>query len=275
MHASDKSWKWHWMPLTVFLIGMFSIIMFIGFDQLRVEIAERRQAEETLKESEGQIRHLSAQLLRAQEIERKRISMELHDGLGQALNVMKLRIRVVEKGLADEQAAVRDDCESLQEYLNDVIEDVRRISQDLSPAILEDLGLSSALSWLVSNFRRSSAMKATLDIAGIDGLFPDNHCITIYRVIQETLTNAGKHSRAENVTVVVRRHGDRVTFAVEDDGKGFDPTDCLKRDASRMGLGLVTMNERVRMMGGAFDLWSHEGEGTRITFSIPVGNGEG
>jgi signal transduction histidine kinase len=244
-------------------------------EQLRLEIAERLQAEETLKESDKQIWQISAQLLMAQEIERKRISMELHDGLGQALNVMKLRIRLVENGLDEEQVAAREDCENLLEYLNEVIEDVRRLSRDLSPAILEDLGLTSALRWLVSNFRKSNAMKATLDIAEIDGLFPENHCITIYRVVQEALTNVGKHSRAGNVSISIRRHDDKVTFSVEDDGKGFDTLEPAQRDVSERGVGLTTMNERVRMMGGVFELWSREGEGTRITFSIPIGNGGG
>ena len=239
----------------------------VANELLRFEITERLQAEETLKESGKQIRQLSAQLLRAQEIERKRISMELHDSLGQALNVMKLRIRLVEKGMDECQGAVREDCESLLEYLDEVIEDVRRLSLDLSPAILEDLGLTSALRWLASNFRKSHAMKMSLDLAEIDGFFPENHYITIYRVIQEALTNTGKHSEAGNVSISIRRLDDQVVFSVEDDGKGFDPQEPAQRDVSERGVGLMTMNERVRMMGG--------GEGTRITFSLPVENGGG
>ena len=242
-------------------------------ERLRFEITERLQAEETLKESDKQIRQLSAQLLMAQEIERKRISMELHDSLGQALNVMKLRIRLVEKGMDECQDAAREDCESLLEYLDDVIEDVRRLSLDLSPAILEDLGLASALQWLVSNFRKSHSLKATADIAEIDALFPENHRITIYRVIQEALTNVGKHAGASNVSISIRPQGEKVTFSVEDDGKGFDTMEPAQRAVSERGVGLTTMSERVRMMGGVFGLWSRAGEGTSITFSLPVENG--
>ncbi|MBC7961563.1 MAG: sensor histidine kinase [Steroidobacteraceae bacterium] len=242
-------------------------------ERLRFEITERLQVEETLRESDKQIRQLSAELLMAQEIERKRISMELHDSLGQALNVMKLRIRLIEKGMDESQEAARGDCESLLEYLDDVIEEVRRLSLDLSPAILEDLGLASALRWLVSNFRKSHSLKATADIAEIDALFPENHRITIYRVIQEALTNVGKHAGASNVSIGIRRHDDQVTFSVEDDGNGFDPQDISSRKASERGVGLTTMSERVRMVGGVFGLWSRAGEGTRITFSLPVVNG--
>jgi len=244
-------------------------------ERLRFEIKERLQAEEELKESGKQIRQLSAQLLMAQEIERKRISMELHDSLGQALNVMKLRIRMLENGLDGGEATACDECESLLEYLDEVIEDVRRISRDMSPAIIEDLGLASALRWLVSNFRKSNAIKATADIAEIDALFPENHRITIYRVIQEALTNVGKHSGAGNVSISIRRLDDKVVFSVEDDGKGFDPQEPAQRDVSKKGVGLTTMNERVRMMGGLFALRSRKGEGTRITFTIPVENGGG
>jgi len=242
-------------------------------ERLRFEITERLQAEETLKESDKQIRQLSAQLLMAQEIERKRISMELHDSLGQALNVMKLRIRLVEKEMDESRGSARDNCENLLEYLDEVIEDVRRLSLDLSPAILEDLGLASALRWLVSNFRKSHSLKATADIAEIGTLFPENHRITIYRVIQEALTNVGKHAGASNVSISIRRLDDRVVFSVQDDGKGFDPQEPARRDVSERGVGLTTMNERVRMMGGVYELWSRKGEGTRITFSLPVENG--
>ena len=209
----------------------------------------------------------------AQEIERKRISMELHDSLGQALNVMKLRIRLVEKGMDESQGAAREDCESLLEYLDEVIEDVRRLSLDLSPAILEDLGLTSALRWLVSYSRQRREKTMTADIAEIDALFPENHRITIYRVIQEALTNVGKHAGASNVSISIRPQGEKVTFSVEDDGKGFDTMEPVQRAVSERGVGLTTMNERVRMMGGVYELWSRAGAGTRITFSLPVENG--
>ncbi|CAG1016387.1 sensor histidine kinase [Geobacter sp.] len=240
---------------------------------LRVEITERRQTEETLKETEQQIRLLSSRLITAQEMERKRISMELHDELGQALSVTKLRIRAIEKGLSEGQPEIREECEALLGYMDHVIEDVRRLSLALSPTILEDLGLTSALRWLVSSFAIIPATILTADIAEIDHLFPRSHWITIYRVIQEALTNIGKHAEAEHVSVVVRRHDDTVIFSVEDNGKGFDLKQASVKNAPEKGLGLATMTERVRMMDGVFDLWSQTGKGTRITFSIPVGKG--
>src|SRR6185369_13304240 len=112
-------------------------------------------------------------------------------------------------------------------------------------------------------------------LAEIDGLFPENHRITIYRVIQEAPTNVGKHAGASNVSIGIRLHDERVTFSVADDGKGFDTLEPARGDALERGVGLTTMSERVKMMGGKFELWSREGEGTRITFSLPIENGGG
>lgn len=242
--------------------------------QLRVEIAERQQAEETLRESEKLIRHLSVQLLNAQEIERKRISMGLHDELGQALYVIELRIRCIENKLGEEQLTQREECENLLDYLDTVIENVRRLSLELSPSIMEDLGLTAALRWLVGTLQRDQGMEVSLDIPELDHLFPGQHQqITIYRVLQEATSNIGKHSQARKVSIVVRQRGDKVSFSVHDDGRGFDPVETATKSAPEKGLGLVTMSERVTMMGGTFDLWSRQGQGTGITFILPVESG--
>jgi signal transduction histidine kinase len=241
-------------------------------ERVKVEMVERLQTCEALNKTERQIQHLSGKLLRAQEVERKRISMELHDELGQDLNVMKLQIRVVERGLNADQEAIREDCEKLLEYIDQVIEEVRRLSLDLSPTVLEDLGLTAALRWLISNLGKIPDMSITADVAEIDHLYSANNWITIYRIIQEALTNVAKHARAENVSVVIRPHDHRVVFSIEDDGEGFDPDQVMRKDAFEKGFGLTTLNERVGIMGGTLDLWSRKGEGTRITFNIPIEN---
>jgi signal transduction histidine kinase len=138
----------------------------------------------------------------------------------------------------------------------------------LSPTILEDLGLTSAIEWLVDNFARMQNLRSTRAIEKIDQLFPEDQWITIYRVVQEALTNIGRHAGASNTSVIVRRYDQEVVFTIEDDGKGFDPELVAMKDVPENGFGLSTMNERVRMMGGALDLRSRMGEGTRITFRI-------
>jgi signal transduction histidine kinase len=239
---------------------------------LTKEIAERKQAEETLKESEKRTEKLASWLINAQEIERRRIAMELHDELGQALNATKLHLRVIVNGLGGQPAA-QEEVEQLLRYMDTIIEDVRRLSLALSPSVLEDLGLTSAIQWLVSGFAKYPAANVITDIEEIDDYVPEKHQIAIYRVLQEVLTNIRKHAGARHVTIVVKRQDDSVRFAVEDDGAGFDPDRELMKASSERGFGLATMSERVRMAGGILDLRSEEGKGTRITFSIPIANG--
>jgi len=242
-------------------------------ERIRAEMGERLQTCETLKETELQVYTLSSRLLTAQEVERRRIAMELHDELGQALSVTKLRIRMIEKWLREDQRAIRKECEELRGYMDCVIEDVRRLSLDLSPTVLEDLGLTSALRWLTGNLALNPDTNLIVNIEEIDLLFPENHWITIYRVVQEALTNIEKHAQAGNVAIDIRRCDDKITFSIDDDGKGFDSQCASMNGASERGFGLTTMNERVRLIGGGMELWSREGNGTRIIFSIPIEKG--
>ena len=243
----------------------------VGFGR---DITEQKKGEMALQESEKQLRSLSSQLLTAQETERRRISRELHDELGQALTAMKLRLRLIEKGLEKDQITIRQDCEDLLGYIDQAIENTRRLSLDLSPSILEDLGLTAALQWLTNNFIRNNHITVKMDMIEIDQLFSRDAQTMIYRIIQETLTNIGKHAQANNVSIAIRNHNGGISFFVEDDGKGFNVIKTMMRNPSEKGLGLATMDERARILGGSFNLWSQEGKGTRVSLSIPLKNGE-
>jgi signal transduction histidine kinase len=242
-------------------------------ERLHAEIIEHRLAEDALREKEAYISSLSSRLLQAQEFERRRIAMELHDELGQALNVMKLQIRIVERGLAEAQGAAKEECEKLLDYIDRVIEDVRRLSLNLSPTVLEDLGLTSALHWLITGFAQKHAVQVTSEIEPIDPVFPAPFRIVVYRVIQEALTNIARHAGAGLVTVIIRRQGGEVAFLVEDDGVGFAVEQNVNHTTPGSSFGLATMQERVRMIGGHFELWSQKGKGTRITFTVPLETG--
>jgi PAS domain S-box-containing protein len=234
------------------------------------DITDRKQAEEALRESEKQLRHLSTQLLTIQEQERKRISEELHDELGQALAVIKLRINFIKKRLRKDQLVMKEDCQGTLQYIDQVIENVRRLSRDLSPSILEDLGFSAALRWMVSEYMKHHQMKVSTDIAEIDPLLSPKARIILYRIFQEVLNNIEKHAQATHVSLAIKKEGDEICFSVKDNGKGFDLSEVLTRNSAEKGLGLATLRERVRMLGGSLDLWSEEGKGTRISFSIPI-----
>jgi signal transduction histidine kinase len=242
--------------------------------QLRQEIVEHKKTEQSLRGSEGQLRHLSFALMAAQETERKRISRELHDELGGSLAALKIGLSQIEKSLREDQRTLRERCRASSEAIGLVIDNVSRLSRNLSPYLLEEFGLSTALKRLVSNFSNSfSDIKASFDISQIDHLLPQPDQIAVYRIIQESLTNAGKHSGAKNVSVSIRRQNGTIVIVVEDDGKGFAAQSASMHDPSEKGMGLVTMDERVRMLGGTSHLWSRQGKGTRVMFTIPTGNG--
>ncbi len=237
------------------------------------DITEVMKAEKALEESEKQLHHLSSQLLTAQETERRRISRELHDELGGALAVLKLRFNLIERNLHPDQTRLREECQQTLSYIDQVIENVHRLTKDLSPHVLEDLGLTAALQWLVGNFTKSYGINVTCNLIEVDHLFPGNGQIIVYRMVQEALNNIGKHSGAKHITVTTENHSGEISFWVEDDGKGFDVFKVFSKSPSEKGLGLATMNERARMLGGSFHLWSEEGKGTSIRFSLPIRKG--
>jgi len=237
------------------------------------DVTKEKRAQETLEESEKQLHHLSSQLLTAQETERRRLSRELHDELGGALAVLKLRFSLIEKNLHQDQTKIREECQHTLSYIDQLMENVQRLTRDLSPQILEDLGLTAALQWLTGNFTRSYGINVTCTLIELDPLFPGNAQIMVYRMIQEALNNIGKHSGAKHVTVAAENHHGVVSFSVEDDGKGFDVFKAAPKNPYERGLGLATMNERARMLGGSFSLWSEEGKGTSIRFRIPIQKG--
>ncbi|MHB8067324.1 MAG: PAS domain-containing protein [Desulfobaccales bacterium] len=235
------------------------------------DITERRTAEVLLQESEKNLRYLASQLLTAQEKERKRISRDLHDVLGQSLLCLKLQARAVGKEIETAPQQIKSGYDQMLSDLDDLIDTVRRLSRDISPQVLEDLGITSAFKNLFNKFKKHHGMKnCTLDIDEIDGLFSQEDQINIYRIFQEALTNIGKYARATQISGIVKRREDEVFFQVEDDGLGFDVDRVLTVNPAGRGMGLASMQERARMLGGRLHLWSEMGKGTRISFSIPL-----
>ena len=239
-----------------------------------MDISERKKVEEALRESEKMLRFLSTRLFEAQEQERSRLSKELHDQLGHDLVALKSRVRSMGKKLDQYQVLLKEDCDSTIGVIDQTIENVRRISRDLKPSILEDLGLFASLQCLVEDFARQHNIRVNLDMEDIDHLFPPQVQINLYRIFQEIFTNVSKHSSAENVSVTVKREGGYISFCVEDDGKGFELKKVKTRKFDEKGVGLTAMKERMHMLGGTFDVSSQPGEGTAIKFKAPLENKE-
>jgi PAS domain S-box-containing protein len=235
-----------------------------------LNISEIKSVEKALRESERKLRFLSSQLLTIHEQERRRLSRELHDELGQTLNVLKMQIKYIEKRLKGDQTNLRVDCEYCLDYIDEVIENVRRICKDLSPAILDDLGLSVALKYLCEEFQKNYQVECSCDLARIDHLFPLDSKILIYRIFQESLNNIAKYAQATRVHVAIRKEDKKLHFSIEDNGKGFDADQVLAAPSASKGMGLAAMDERIRMLGGSLEVWSQEGLGTKISFYLKI-----
>jgi PAS domain S-box-containing protein len=229
------------------------------------------RAEKALKESENKLRSLSCQLLDAQEHERKRLAVELHDELGHALLTLKLRLESLEDQLLPQQVSLKQEAGEIIRFLLETIDEVRRLYLDLSPGDLEDLGLTNALEALIEDFAAlQKSIRYTIHLENLDGLFELPVQTAIYRVVQEALTNIGKHAEPEEISLAIRKDTRLVSFTIADDGRGFDMSDVL---AAKKSLGLLAMEERVKILGGSFSLWSQKGQGTKVSFTIPLSEG--
>ena len=231
---------------------------------------KRRHTEAALKESEEKLRYLTAQIIHAQESERKRISIELHDDLGQILTVLKLQVREIDKSLPAGFRELRKYCANLGNNLDAVVEKMRLLSRDLSPSILISLGLPAALRHLTEEFSKYHDIKVSMKMGQIKNQFTAEQEINLYRIFQEALNNIVKHAQATQVEITIKKHAGWVTFRVDDNGIGFDRALPLAKDTSIRGLGLTAIEERVRMLGGNLEISSQAGQGTSITFVVPV-----
>jgi signal transduction histidine kinase len=229
-----------------------------------------KKREDALRESEQRLRSLSSQLMNAQEKERLRLSKELHDELGHSLALLKHNVRSIQTKLPADETSLHEECDDAIAYIGDVIENVRRLSRDLSPSILEDIGLSSALEWLIESVGREYSLEASFDIDEIDNLFSKEAQTNLYRISQEALTNIVRHAQAKEFSFLAKRNDSSVSLVIEDNGKGFDLNGVKNTRASKRGLGLDTMTERAHMLEGLFDIRTELGKGTTITITIPI-----
>ncbi|MEJ2672556.1 MAG: GAF domain-containing protein [Deltaproteobacteria bacterium] len=232
--------------------------------------ALRRQTEAALRESEARLRQLASQLLHAQESERRRLALELHDDLGQSLMVLKLQVSSIEKTVPMDQWATKEECAHCLAYLNGVIENVRRLARNLRPTLLEDLGLAAGLRALIEEFRKYYEVEVALEMDDIDGVFSQQGEINIYRIFQEIINNIGKHAQAKRISIAVTRCDDSLCFRVADDGVGFDLERVRARDAAQKGLGLSALEERVYMLSGKLKIQTQKRQGTEVTFTLPL-----
>jgi len=189
------------------------------------------------------------------------------------LTVLKLQLGSIKKKLPLDLATLRTDVENTLKYVDLIIENVRRLSHDLSPSILEDLGLDAALRLLIKEFVNHSNLQIFCDITPIDRLFSKENQIIIYRIFQESFTNIERHSQALRIWISIKQENGTVAFTIKDDGVGFDVKQSLSKCGNERALGMTALDERARMLGGLLRIDSEKGRGTQIVFNIPTDEG--
>ncbi len=229
--------------------------------------------ERRVEERTAELRRLSLQLLNAQEEERKRIALELHDGIGQNLSAIKYR---VENALEEmRQRKPGNEVKSLEPVVSvvqDAVEEVRRISMNLRPSILDDLGILATISWFCREIEETfSGIRIENRINIDENDVPDSLRIVIYRLLQEALNNMAKHSQANLVHLSLERTSEGIELSIKDNGVGFDIERLLSKDRAKRGLGLASMKERTKLSNGSFLIESQKDVGTTIQASWSLG----
>jgi signal transduction histidine kinase len=236
------------------------------------DINERKRTEKALRKSEKELRILSSQLLSAEETERKRIARELHDGIGQALSAIKFSVENTIEELRKE--AVNSNIEPLESIIpltQKTIEEVRRIVRDLRPSILDDLGILATIAWFCREFESIySTIRVEKEITVKEHEIPAMLKTVIYRIMQEAFNNAAKYSQADLVRFYLKKTGDKMELAINDNGQGFDIEEAVYDKNSMRGFGLASMRERAELSGGSFTIKSAKGAGTNIQAIWPV-----
>jgi signal transduction histidine kinase len=244
-------------------IGLGILVALISV--LRISVLERRaeEARQRTERAENEMRRLSHQLVHTQEEERRAISRELHDEVGQMLTGLRMDLRALQKVHRTAPHDFDARLEQTRVLLEQTLQSVRDIAMGLRPSMLDDLGLEAALQWQIRQFERHHEIPVTLNVrANLDNL-RDRHRTTLYRVVQEALTNCARHSHARSIFIDLAETNETVQLVIQDDGRGIT-------DKSNPGLGLIGIQERVRDLGGVFDVSSTSGKGATIKIELPV-----
>jgi len=234
-----------------------------GFQHIARDVTEERRMQDSL-------RYYLSQITKVQEEERKRIARDLHDDTSQVLYALS---RQVDNFTRDNVALTPNQAtflKELRQQLNNTLEGIHRFTQELRPPMLDDLGLSAALRWQVSDLEKRSGVEAELTVSGIERRCSAEVELIIFRIVQEALRNVEKHAQASRVEVAIEFGEGKTKVSICDNGKGFDLKGSLA-DLPRTGkLGLAGMEERVRLLNGTLKIESESGKGTRVMIEVPI-----
>jgi len=233
------------------------------------DITEEKRVEEALKKSEDELRHLSYQLLKAHEEERKRIALELHDSLGQSLSAIKYMVEKVFHEISNKKTVNGFQLlEPIVPVVQEAVEEARRIQKNLRPPLLDDLGILPTITWFCREFETIyPEIRIQQEINVHEDDVPDYLKIIIFRILQEALNNIAKHSQTKLVHLLFKGSDGKIDLTIKDDGAGFDPNQVSSGEIFKRGFGLASMKERATISGGSLSIESQKGEGTTVRAS--------
>ena len=233
-------------------------------------VTERVEAETKVIAYQEQLRALTAEVIRAEENERRKLAMELHDSIGQILAFLKIELGSLQNEMKDTE--LFNSIRNLRQQVEKAIQQTRTLTFEMSPPELYTLGLNFALEELAHRFEAERGLTCSVDLCDNSFNLDDQMKIILYRSVRELMVNTAKHAHARNVKIIVNRADDNIEIIIEDDGKGFDTSRLDKTQKTKLtGFGLFSIDERLKQMGGNLEIRSEKGKGTKIILSAPLG----
>jgi len=243
----------------------------VEFQAVGRDITARKSTEEELKSSREQLRNLSAHLQSIREKERMNIAREIHDELGQALTALKMDLFWIKNRLPKDEGLLHEKILSMVELVDKTGESVHRISAELRPGLLDDLGLAAAIEWQAEEFQRRTGISCDVSLDPEDFVTSQDMSTTIFRIFQETLTNIVRHAEASRVKVMLREKDNEINLEVSDNGRGITP----EQVSHPRSFGIIGIRERVNLLHGKVAIVGIPQGGTTVTVCIPYDTGGG
>jgi PAS domain S-box-containing protein len=253
-----------------------------AFCAVITDITDRKRTEDALRKSEQyhrelflegermreELQRLSREIFSVQEVERTRISREIHDEIGQALTAISLNVEKLKTNRKPSE--VKGQIQSIQSLVEKTADFIHHLARRIHPSLLEDLGLLPALRSFVRDFQKSTALRVTLKLSASAERASIEQKTVLYRIVQESLTNVLKHSGARSARVIIGKSPKGITLQIVDNGKGFERAGISGTREKRQGLGILGMRERALSVAGTFSILSQIGKGTRVRVHLPL-----